>query len=361
MSSRCPTGPRSAACGWRSARIIEGVIEERAKAREDYDRALASGRREAIAEEERPNVFTLRAGNIMPGETATVQLDLTGLLPYSSGEVTFRFPLVVAPRYIPGLALPGPSVGDGTATDTSAVPDASRISPPVLLPGFPNPVRLSLALDLHDPGGCVCVRDVRSSLHAIVADEQDGLLHIRLKPGERLDRDFILRFRLASRDPEKNVGSSLTLHPDTIGKGNGPEGTFALTLIPPADVASGIRPRDVVFVLDRSGSMGGWKIVAARRAMARMIDTLSESDRYAVLAFDDHVETPPGLTSGLVPATDRNRFRALEYLARIHARGGTEMAEPLAQAVDRLTGTGMSAPGGRVGRNPARPHSRARH
>ena len=185
-----------------------------------------------------------------------------------------------------------------------------------------------------------------------MADEQDGLLHIRLEPGERLDRDFILRFRLASRDPEKNVGSSLTLHPDAIGKEQRPGGYVR----PDADSASRCclwhPPRDVVFVLDRSGSMGGWKIVAARRAMARMIDTLGESDRYAVLAFDDHVETPPGLTSGLVPATDRNRFRALEYLARIHARGGTEMAEPLAQAVDRLTGTGMSAPGAESAETP---------
>src|SRR5208337_1923513 len=141
----------------------------------------------------------------------------------------------------------------------------------VLLPGFPNPVRLSLAIDLYDDNRCVATDGVRSSLHAILSEEKGGFRRIRLNPGDRLDRDFILRFRLASRDAEAPIHSTLTCHPD---EGNGHAGTFALTLIPPAAAEIASRPRDVVFVLDRSGSMNGWKIVAARRAMARMVDTL---------------------------------------------------------------------------------------
>lgn len=334
-----PLPDRAAVRGFRmevSGRTIKGTLEERAKARQDYDTAIAAGQRAAIAEEERPGVFTLRVGNIMPGEEASVHLDMTGVLPYSGGEVTFRFPLVVAPRYIPGAPLSGRSVGDGTAVDTDAVPDASRISPPVILPGFPNPVRLSLAIDLYDDNRCVATDGVRSSLHSILTEEKGGFRRIRLDPGDRLNRDFILRFRLGSRDPAAPIHSTLTFHPD--GEGDGRAGTFALTLIPPAGVELTSRPRDVVFVLDRSGSMGGWKIVAARRALARMVDTLGAADRFAVLAFDNVVETPPGLAMDLAPATDRNRFSALEYLARINARGGTEMAEPLLQAAERLIG-----------------------
>ena len=85
-------------------------------------------------------MFTMRVGNILPGERVTVRLVLTGPLPWEDGEATFRFPLVVAPRYIPGAPLEGEPVGSGTEPDTDAVPDASRITPPVLLPGFPNPV-----------------------------------------------------------------------------------------------------------------------------------------------------------------------------------------------------------------------------
>ena len=330
-----PLPDRAAVRGFRmviGGRTIEGLLQEREQARQDYDKAIAAGRHAAIAEEERPNVFTLRVGNLMPHEEATVHLELAGVLPYSNGEVTFRFPLVIAPRYIPGIPLSGSSVGEGTAVDTDAVPDASRISPPVLLPGFPNPVRLSVTIDLYDHNECISASGIRSSLHAILTEQSEGFLRIQLQPGDRLNRDFILRFRLGSRDAEKPIDSSLSLHPDPDGRA----GTFALTLIPPSDAKSVVRPRDIAFVLDRSGSMGGWKIVAARRAMARMIDTLGDQDRFTVLAFDDRVEAPPGLDSSLAVATDRNRFRALEYLARIDARGGTEMAAPLRQAADRL-------------------------
>jgi Ca-activated chloride channel homolog len=87
--------------------------------------------------------------------------------------------------------------------------------------------------------------------------------------------------------------------------------------------------------------MAGWKMVAARRAAARMVDTLGDADRFAVLAFDNLVEHPPALDADrLVPASDRNRFRAVEFLAGLEARGGTEMAEPLRRGVERLTAAG---------------------
>ncbi|MEW6281965.1 MAG: VIT domain-containing protein, partial [Candidatus Eremiobacterota bacterium] len=129
-------------------RIIDGVLKERGQAREDYDQAIRQGHRAAIAEEERADVFTMRAGNIPPGESLTVELELSGPLSFADGEATFRFPLVVAPRYIPGIPLDGPSVGSGVAVDTDAVPDASRITPPILLPGQPNPVFLTLSAEV---------------------------------------------------------------------------------------------------------------------------------------------------------------------------------------------------------------------
>jgi Ca-activated chloride channel family protein len=332
-----PLPDRAAVRGFRmqvAGRTVEGVLQEREQARLGFDRAISAGQRAAIAEEERPNVFTLRVGNLMPGEQATVHLELAGPLPYSAGEVTFRFPLVVAPRYIPGIPLSGASVGTGTSVDTDAVPDASRITPPVLLPGFPSPVRLAITVDLYRHSGVVRAESVRSSLHAVLAEQSDDFLRIRLEPGERLDRDFILRFHLGSSDRAGAVSSTLSLHPDLTGDGRA--GTFALTLIPPAGAAAVGRPRDVVFVLDRSGSMEGWKIVAARRAMSRMIDSMAESDRFGVLAFDDALETPPGLPAQLAPATDRNRFQAIEYLARVSASGGTEIARALHHAAAML-------------------------
>jgi len=318
-----------------AGRVVDGVLQERGRARREYSQALRQGHRASIAEEERPGVFTLRVGNLMPGDVASIELTMVGVLPYSDGEVTFRFPLVVAPRYIPGVPLSGASVGDGTAVDTNAVPDASRISPPVLLPGFPNPVRLSLAIDLYE--SAAPADDLRVSLFTVWGEEQGDVRRLILQPGERLDRDFILRFRLGG----DAVRTSLSLHPDT---GESGEGTFALTVVPPLLREAISRPRDVVFVLDRSGSMNGWKMVAARRAMARMIDTLNESDRFAVFAFDDRIETPRwggrDVDKRLIPASDHNRFKAVEFLAKLESRGGTEIAQPLDQAVGLLAGPG---------------------
>jgi Ca-activated chloride channel family protein len=311
-----------------AGRIVEGELKERGAARQEYEQAIQKGHRAAITEEERPGVFTMRVGNLPPGEEATVRLTLTGPLPYSDGEATFRFPLVVAPRYIPGVPLSGAAVGDGVVPDTDAVPDASRISPPVLLPGFPNPVRLGLSVEV--PLSSLQPSDFRSSLHTIIESEDNDTKLFRLQPGERLDRDFLLRFRIG----QDRLVTSLSLQPDR----DGPEGTFLLTLIPPVQKTSKQTGRDVVFVLDRSGSMSGWKIVAARRALARMVDTLNDHDRFTVYAFDDRIETLPDFgESHLVAATNRLRFRAVEFLAKIDARGGTEMAEPLNRAVNELS------------------------
>jgi len=343
-----PLPDRAAVTAFRmeaDGHVIDGVLKERGEARADYDRALAEGRRAAIVEEDRPDVFTMRVGNIVPGERVTVRLTLSQPLAYEDGAATFRFPLVVAPRYIPGAPLDGTPAGQGTAPDTDAVPDASRITPPVLLPGFPSPVRLSLTTHV-DPAG-LGLREIRSSLHTVLREGEpgdggtaggeavpgggDGPLTLRLTPGERLDRDFILRLYL-------DASTSLVLvpdEPDEAGTGEAAEGTFALTVVPPE--AAGARPpRDVVLLLDRSGSMHGWKMVAARRAAARIVDSLTAADRFAVLSFDSVVERPAELGEGLSPATDRNRYRAVEHLARLEARGGTELLRPLEEAIALL-------------------------
>jgi Ca-activated chloride channel family protein len=309
---------------------IEGVLKERATARAAYTAALTQGYRAAITEEERPGVFTLRVGNLLPGEEAVVQLSLVGPLPYGNGEATFRFPLVVAPRHVPGKPLPDPAVGGGTAADTDAAPDASRVTPPTLLPGYPNPVRLALAVDVYPSG--IPLQDFRCSLHAVLeAEDADGVRRIMLQAGERLNRDFILRFRVG----ESAVRSALALLPDAGGR----EGTLALTLVPPGPSRQAQRPRDVVFVLDRSGSMAGWKLVAARRALARMVDTLGDQDRFAVYAFDDRIATPPQLSgTRLVPASHRNRYWAVEYLRTVTAGAGTEIYQPLDLTAHVLSG-----------------------
>jgi Ca-activated chloride channel family protein len=322
-------------------RRIRGVLRERAQARADYDQALAEGRRAAITEEERPGTFTMRVGNLGPGEQAVVELVLAGPVAHEDREATFRFPLVVAPRYVAGVPAavtdPGrPPVGSGAGPDTDLVPDASRVTPPLLPAGSPPTVDLRVTVTVD--GGGLAVDGLRSSLHAAT----DGLVPaaggptvVELTP-ERLDRDLVLRWRLVPAGPDATAaGTGLVVTPDD----GGDEGTFTATVVAPAGARPPTPPtgRDVVVVLDRSGSMQGWKMVSARRAAAQLVDHLDTGDRFAVLAFDHQIERPPGLGDGLVPATDRYRFAATEYLGGLQARGGTELQAPLVTGVRYLT------------------------
>ncbi|BCJ30629.1 VIT domain-containing protein [Actinocatenispora sera] len=334
-----PLPPRAAVTAMRMTaddRVVEAELQERGAARERYEKAVEAGQRASIAEQERPDVFTMRVGNILPGERVEVELTTEGLLPYADDAATFRFPLVVAPRYIPGTPLPGGSVGDGTVPDTDAVPDASRITPPVLLPGFPNPIDLSVTV--HVDAGGLPLRQVRSSLHTVDTERTDDGVRLAIAPGERADRDFVLRLGYG----EQAVATAASVTPDEPAGTDGTEyggATVRLTLLPPTDAVPP-RPRDVVLLLDRSGSMNGWKMVAARRAAARIVDTLTDADRFAVLRFDHVVEHVDGLPEGLVAATDRSRYAAVEALARTDARGGTELLSPLTEALSLLAESG---------------------
>lgn len=313
-------------------RVIEAELKERSQARADYDRAIREGHRASIAEEERSETFNLRVGNIPPDEEVAVELTMIGVVSVVEGEATLRIPLVVAPRYIPGQPLDGPSVGAGTAVDTDEVPDASRITPPTLLPGMPNPVELSVEVVL-DPGELTTdiawKEQIRASLHSVLVS-QESPFKIRLQSGERINRDFILRWPVLQNNIQTTADYS---HADAHQAG-----TFVVTVMPPRATEIAARPRDVVFVLDRSGSMDGWKIVAARRAVARMIDSLHDEDRFRVLAFDNLVDSP---CSEWQDATDQHRWQAAEWIANVDARGGTELGGALRAAIQPFAAFGM--------------------
>ncbi|MEZ4402885.1 MAG: VIT domain-containing protein [Kofleriaceae bacterium] len=306
-------------------RVIEGVIDERGAARATYEAAIAEGHRAALAEEDRAGVFTMTVGNIGPGEVVTVSLAMSGPVLIDDGEVTWTFPLVVAPRYCPGAPLPGEQAGLGIVGDTDAAPDASRISPPVLLPGMPSPVRLGVRVTID--GGGLPVANLRASVAELDARQTSGGWSVVLRPGQRLDQDLILRWDAG--------GAAMTTSAVWAPDADGAAATLAVTILPPLASARASRPRDVVILLDRSGSMEGWKMVAARRAAARVVDSLTARDRFAALAFDDRIETPPALP-GLVDATDRHRFAAVEFLARVDSRGGTELVHALGQGLATL-------------------------
>ncbi len=297
---------------------VKGVLRERSQARKEYAQAISAGKRAALAEEDRPDCFTMSVGNIPPRTAVDIELELTGPLTFSGSQACFRFPLVVAQRYIPGVPLSKIPVGAGHAQDTAAVPDASRVSPPTLLPGFGEPVHLSLSVQLC---GAQPPRDLSCGQHEVEVTHEGDSTRVALRPGERVDRDFILRYTLGG----PSVEAQLTLLPQ------GEETTFIATVSPPTAKRS-TAPQDIVFVLDRSGSMEG-AITIAQRALSRMIAALNEGDRFTVFAFDNTVEAP---FWELRAADASARHRAMEFVANTCPRGGTELIPPLERALSLL-------------------------
>ncbi|HZX93390.1 MAG TPA: VIT domain-containing protein [Myxococcales bacterium] len=300
------------------SRTLRAKVEARGEARRQYAEALQQGKRAALLEQERDDVFTVQVGNIAPGESIVARLTYSERLPFfEDGRTELRLPLVVAPRYVGGEELQREQAGKGVANDTTTVPDASRISPPRLARGFDPKVALDIQVELF--GGA---SELSCSQHAMSASATPESARISLsREREPLDRDFVLRWQLSS----EKVESRLLVH----------HGYALLSLVPPARQGFLGVPRDVVFVLDRSGSMQGPKMASAARACALLLRTLGPRDRFAVQAFDNVIETMPG---GLQAADEAGTDRGEKWLRGVFSRGGTELDLALAEALALLAG-----------------------
>jgi Ca-activated chloride channel homolog len=308
-------------------RVIEAKIAERITARRAYEAAKKSGRRAALVEQHRPNVFSNNVANIPPGGRIAVELHYVQRLSYDSGKFSLRFPLVVAPRFDPAggvrhlVKQPVQDNGDGMPAPLRAA------LPPVIVPVHNteqapplNPVTVNVTLDAG-----MALTSVTSGTHKIdVAKTGTGKRRVTLN-GKTVpaDRDFTLNWV-----PKLTAEPLVAAFRETIGKD-----VFVTALVmPPAPQGSRqpTRPRDVVFILDRSGSMGGVSIHAARSALDTAIDRLRPQDRFNLIRFSNETDT---LFENTMPATDTNRLFAKMYLRDTRAEGGTVMRPALHAAL----------------------------
>jgi Ca-activated chloride channel family protein len=303
-------------------RVIEGVIQERVAAKKAYEQARQQGQRASLVEQERPNVFTSSVTNIAPGAAITIEIEYQHAIRYDAGRFGLRFPMVVGPRYIPGGADVGVS-GSGWASDTDVVPDASRITPPVRHParGLVNPVTLRVELDAGVP-----LAGVHSPYHAIdTTPLAAGRLAIALQAGSvPADRDFELVWEPAAGNEPAAV---------LLAEAKGSE-VFALLLVMPPSPGPAARsrvPREVVFVVDHSGSMGGASMEQAKAALKLALARLAPGDRFNVIRFNHRTD---GLFAEARAATPANLGLAARYVDALRADGGTEMLPALVRALD---------------------------
>lgn len=319
-------------------RVIEGVLKERAEAKRTYQAAKRAGRRASLLEQERPNLFTTSVANLDPHGTVRVTIEYQERLRYDAGSFSLRFPMVAGPRYIPGEplrevsgALPRDEeqvlsyTGTGWAADTTQVPDASRVTPPVLPPLAESPAPLNPVLLRVELDAGFALARLDSPSHALdVIGGAPGEATVTFAAGAvPADRDFVLEWTPA-------VGEAPRAALFTEAR---EDATYALLMVlpPPAPAPEARLAREVIFVIDVSGSMGGASIRQAKAALDMALARLADGDRFNVVAFNS-------ATRRLFPAA-----RAVDAFSVHHARrwvdllsagGGTEMAGALHAALD---------------------------
>ncbi|MBC8023723.1 MAG: marine proteobacterial sortase target protein, partial [Burkholderiales bacterium] len=313
-------------------RVLEGRIREKGEARRTYERAKSEGKKAALVEQQRPNLFTNSVAHIGPDDTVEIRIEYQQALTYENGGYRLRFPLAVTPRYVPvGAAT------SGLPDEPKALEAASDAIDPFLHPGYASPdcgranmVDIAVSIDAG-----IAIASVVSSYHDAAIEKRAGgrTLVSLVKDQEDANRDFELTWTLAP-------GAAPQAAMFTQQRG---DAEYALLMVVPPQPTAAERaafegmPRETILVVDTSGSMQGASIQQARLALEHALDTLTPRDRFNVLEFNS--TTRPMLPAA-VPATADNLSRAKAWVRDLKANGGTEMVGALTFAL-----TGVDTPG----------------
>ncbi len=292
-------------------RKVEGEIKEREEAQKTYEQAKSEGKSASLLEQHRPNLFTMSVASIAAGETVDIEIGYGQTLTYADGSFSIRFPLAIGPRYEPGVT------PDETLTASTPLP---LIRHEATLKSR-NPVTITVDLDAGIP-----LREVKSATHAIEPSMLTATRwNVTLKDGPiASDRDFDLTWT-----PQLGSQPKAAMFTEELGGQR-----YALMMLFPQDTSlapAAVLPRETIFIIDTSGSMGGPSIDQARHALTMAIDRLRASDTFNVIEFNDKAtrvfESPR-------PADRSNVEAAREWVGRLEANGGTEMLPALQMALE---------------------------
>lgn len=298
-------------------RTIHGTIKKREEARQIYEAARDRGQTASLLDQERTNIFTQSVANIKPGEDIEITINYVDLLPYEAGSYSFAFPMVVGPRFNPGS--PTGHSGTGFAPDTTKVPDASKITPPVAPEG--ERAGHDLSLDVTIDSG-IPISEVKSKLHDVTITRPAGdKAVIALKDKNTIpNKDFVLTWNVAG----DQLKSGYLTHND------GKNGFFTLMVMPPKQVTPDkVQPKEMIFLIDCSGSQSGQPLEKCKETMLYILDHMNANDTFQVITFNN---TATELFSKPQVASSEMKKKAQAFIKTLQANGGTWMAPAVEKA-----------------------------
>ena len=287
-------------------RRIVGEVREKQQARAEYAQAAAEGTRSALVEQNRPNLFRTSVANIAPGETVTVTVGYWQRVDHADGVFSLSLPLTLTPRYLPG------SIGADDDPQTLPALAQARYGGSALEPTVAIHVELDAGLPLAT---------VDSPTHAVVVRGGGARYTVALAGlVEPSDRDFALEWR-----PQPSAEVSGALFRERVGNDE-----YALVMLVPPTLPVQPLPRELLLVVDTSGSMHGTSMQQARAAVLGALDRLGPQDRFNVIRFSSTSEM---LFQDLVDADAAHLAVARDWVAAFEADGGTELGAALDQAL----------------------------
>jgi Ca-activated chloride channel family protein len=300
-------------------RRIVGIIKRREEARRIYEQALAQGQTASLLEQERPNIFTQSVGNIQPGQEVKIEISYVDVLDYDMGVYEFHYPMVVGPRYNAGAAFPGTTGGPNPDPKTiigegpTTLPHG--VNPAYLKPGFRTGHDISLEVRL-DSG--VPPQDIQIPTHQAEVQRIGGReVVVTLLPSDTIpNKDFVMKYGVVGEKPEMAILAHK--QPDD-------DGWFMLMIQPKLDEElKKAPPRELVFLIDVSGSMSGEPTAKVKETMKRFFELTRSEDRLQVITFAGQANK---LFPAPVPVTEENVQKAMNFTEAVQAGGGTEMLQ----------------------------------
>jgi len=331
-------------------RIIRGKIKEKQQAKEIYAAAKKAGKKTALLEQHRPNLFSQQVANIAPREKITVKLRYLQTIHYEQGVFSLRFPMTITPRYIPqpiddthltnsesireyhpAQPITIQNNGWGQVQPNNIVNDAHLITPPIDQT-IDNPITLNITLDAGLP-----LASITSPYHDIVINKSHDQHHITSTQGRiSMDRDFVLNWQATASSTPRAAVFNETIEGEDYS---------LVMLMPPTphnnndntnnknkgsrNLGSQNIAKEMIFIIDTSGSMGGTSIRQAKAGLQKALQQLKPTDRFNVIEFNSNFSM---MHYQPVTASPNNIKNATDIVSRFQAGGGTEMLSALTAA-----------------------------
>ncbi|WP_434925905.1 marine proteobacterial sortase target protein [Shewanella sp. HL-SH2] len=313
-------------------RIIEGVIKPKQQAKQQFEQAKKQGKQASLVSQQRTNVFTTQLANIGPLQQVTVEITYLQTISYQDGLFSLRFPLVVAPRYRPNF-------------QRSTFSETKELISPMLEPlnvqrnteGQNASASHKVSIDIDIDGG-FDITELNSPYHDIQQNQNGRKTNVSLQGKVPLDRDFVLQWQTSVGDEVAatvffQTGKTYQDKANADVNLDQPKDIYAMAMLFPPTLTLKAQQqisRELILVIDTSGSMAGESIIQAKQALNIALTGLKPTDSFNIIEFNSDVSA---LFSDAKPANSLYLEQAKRFIGSLNADGGTEMAPALDRAL----------------------------